>query len=668
MRQIQLPRFMIHLLLICAFLGNLFPGRVSAQASMSMHAYLTPANLASVRPQLPNDPVAAIQALVETIFGADEFDAQAAVGELMRRAGLPLVSIAGPVIGTPDELVLMDASIYVELLPDLTRSLRRGAFYTPVQLADLLLEIGFTSEALDPQVLVAALGQWGKQPDSILESIVAGATVRALSGRRLQVLYSGANPDLIQFDLLQVMLVLAHATSREAPLVKPSSWFTPQAVALIGSIGSQGIALPGWTAQTRGPCDDLAKLTQPATQLGGVGKEVAKEALVETFKTQLSEGAKENLDFGLKVYEKGSAVLSSLLLMMGATISVTDNKGGQTHFGHGGGGTNHVILKARASFDSAIAKQHVACYQLAGIDVPQSGPLEGYRVRWNFSQSLGGGYQGKFLTNISADSYKICASGSCGEVTGTSGTSTIEMYPPTERRPNQGTLMYGYVTATASLVKDDFPFALSDLLDLRNPAEFAASKTWDLAISAFQKAGLPSETHTIKVGYHGVDIYVAKGETNLWLLYVTAPVKLDIYTCTGLTGDWIGTGGLGGDTKAFLGEKVEQVFGIPVPENVKYIQENFHFMINPEVEENIIDINPEIKMTGIVRISQAQIAANRAIQLGKTVGRPVGEVEVEINSVPVSLLSFGAGTVYPVYSVPRDPRCPSSGEYYENYP
>jgi hypothetical protein len=361
-------------------------------------------------------------------------------------------------------------------------------------------------------------------------------------------------------------------------------------------------------------------------------------------------------------------VLSSLLLMMGATISVTDNKGGQTHFGHGGGGTNHVILKARASFDSAIAKQHVACYQLAGIDVPQSGPLEGYRVRWNFSQSLGGGYQGKFLTNISADSYKICASGSCGEVTGTSGTSTIEMYPPTERRPNQGTLMYGYVTATASLVKDDFPFALSDLLDLRNPAEFAASKTWDLAISAFQKAGLPSETHTIKVGYHGVDIYVAKGETNLWLLYVTAPVKLDIYTCTGLTGDWIGTGGLGGDTKAFLGEKVEQVFGIPVPENVKYIQENFHFMINPEVEENIIDINPEIKMTGIVRISQAQIAANRAIQLGKTVGRPVGEVEVEINSVPVSLLSFGAGTVYPVYSVPRDPRCPSSGEYYENYP
>jgi hypothetical protein len=667
--------FWSHLLLICILLGGFLPGADSVRAAASsagiasVPAFPTRSDLAALRAQLPDDPVAAVQALVDMVYGADETKAQTATGELLRRAGLPLVSISGPVIGLPDGLVLRDASIYVELLPDLTQALRRGSFYTPAQLSDLLLEVGLTTEPLDPQAIVAALGQWGKEPGSPLESLVAGATVRALSGRRLQVLYMGADLDTIQFDPLQVMLVLAHATSRAAPLAKPTSWKAPRLGFLMGSMGFPVVALTGWAAEQKGPCDDLAKVMERETQVGDATQEKIKEVLVDELKKGVNEHAVAAFDKGMETYAKGSAVVSTLLLMMGATIDINDNKGGLTHFAHAEGDrSTHVKLKAVAKFNSNIAKQHVACYQLAGIDVPPPGAMVGYQVRWNVSQSIGSGYEGKFLTSISADSHKIGGCGTCFELTGQDGSSTIEMYPPTEKKPNQGYLMAGYVYVTASLDKSDFPFKLSDLLGLKNPGGFAAGKTWDLAISALKRAGLPSQTRTIKVGYHGVDIYVAKGETGLFLLYVTAPVQLDIYTCNGLGGTWHGTGGLGGDTKTILGGLAETLTDTSIPENVKLIVEDFTFTIDPTADENKFDINPALKIYGIMRISQVQIAAHRAVKVGQNVGHPVGEVEVYFNGVPLTLLSFGAGTVYPLYSVPRDPRCPASGQYYENYP
>ena len=676
MPRTKLARFWGNLLLVFAMGGSQLPGPVSVQAAPAQpgivfgRSFPSRADMESLAAQLPVDPVAAVQVLVEMIFGNDESEAQAAVGELMRRSGLPLVSIDGPVIGAPDDLVLIDASIYVELLPDLTRALRRGSFYTSADLSDLLFDVGFSDELLDPRVLVTSLGQWGKQPGSPLESQVAGAAVRALSGRRLQVLYSGLYVDAVQLDPLQVMLVLAHATSRAAPLAQSASRLLPPVAGLIGSMGFSGAAMAQGGLLEKGPCDDLANLSEPETQVGGVVKEKLKETLIDTIKEgAIKESAHAAFDKAQATYEKGSAVLSTLLLLMGATININDNKGGQTHFEENGNGrAMRVTLTATAWFDSNIARKNVACYQLAGIKVPPPGPLVGYTIRWNDTQALAArGYQGKYLAPVPADAGKICASGSCGEPTGTSGTSTLEMYPATEHPPGVGALMYGYVHVTAGLVKNDFPFALSDLLGLKNPAGFVAQKTWDLALSAIQKAGLPSADHTIKVGYHGADIYIARGETSLWLIYVTAPVQLDVYTCSGLTGDWIGTGGLGGDTRAFLGEKVEQVFGVPVPEDVKYIRENFHFLINPDAEESIFDINPQIKMTGIMRISQILIGANKAVALRGIAARPVGEVEVEINGVPITLLSFGAGTVYPVYNVPEDPRCPGEARF-EYYP
>src|SRR5699024_2909721 len=71
------------------------------------------ASLTAVAAQLPPDPVDAAEALVGTIFGADDVAAVAATGELLRRAGLPLVSATGPVVALPDRLTIISDPIDV---------------------------------------------------------------------------------------------------------------------------------------------------------------------------------------------------------------------------------------------------------------------------------------------------------------------------------------------------------------------------------------------------------------------------------------------------------------------------------------------------------------------------------------------------------------------------
>jgi hypothetical protein len=288
--------------------------------------------------------------------------------------------------------------------------------------------------------------------------------------------------------------------------------------------------------------------------------------------------------------------------------------------------------------------------------------MVGFRVRWSLAQTHGRGHQGKYLSVVPADSRKLDSCGSCGEVTGPSGGSTLELYPPVERQPGVGVELKGYAVVTASLDKDDFPFKLKDLLGLRNPADFAASKAWDLAISALQRAGLPSQTRTIRVGYHGAEIYIARGQKAVFLVFANAPVLLDAYTCEGLNGRWQGIGG-------FLDVATYELwltdFGANFPEGPATLRE-LNFMINPEAAESIFDIVPG-SLTGAMRIDAALVAANRAVVVNQTVGRPVGEVEVLMGGATMDILGLGA-PIFPVIWMPEDERCPGGGSYFENSP
>lgn len=619
----------------------------------------------SLAQQIPDDPSAAARLLVEQIYGPDEAAANEAITEVLRRAAIPVVSINGPVVALPDNIVLADAAVYAELIPDLTRAVRAGDFYTVQQLGDLLLEIGISDQPdagrpMTLETLVGGLGKWGKREGAPVESAFAGAVTRALAGRRLQVLYPKADMVQLQFDPLQTILIIAHAsTDARTVAAAPTS-------SLLDRLSGVKVVY----AQDKGPCDDLEKvLAPPMGQVEETISKVVKEQIIESWKDfALSDAAKEALGKAGAVHEKGTAVLNVLLLLMGAQIDVVDNKGGETHFKHAEGDrSKHVEVHALAYFDSNIAKKKVACYKLAGIDVPPPGPLSGFKVHWSLDQSLGVGYQGKYLTAVTSDSQKIGGCGTCGETTGNDGRSKIELYPPVEKNPGTGYELSGGVRVTASLDKADFPFKLSDLLGLKDPGGFAAGKIWDLAVSAISRAGLPSKSTNIQVKYHGSEIYVSKGKSNLFLFYITAPVELDLYTCEGLNGTWHATGGMGGDEQTFFGDAAETVFGVDIPEGVTYIQSTT-FQINPDAVENRFDLVPEIKMTGVMKLDQALIAANRAVIVGTRVGRVVGEVDLQMDSMSLAPVAFFGSTTYPLYLVPEDPRCPPGEYYFENYP
>ena len=632
--------------------ANATPAAGTPEPPLADQTVLTTEEIAAVSVGLPQDSAQAA-ALVAMIHGPDERTALAATAELLRRGGLPLVAVDGQVIALPDAFALVDAEIYINFVTELTRATRRGDAYTPDQLATLLAEIGYGEGLLPPAVLVAGLGQWGKAPEAPAESATAGAAVRSLAGRRLEVLYLGADLSLIEFDPLQTTLILAHATSRTLPRAGPVALAPRPAGGLRYSPAPQP-----------GPCDALAQALEVPDQVQETMLEFMKGQIVDSWQEYaLSEQARESLGKVTNVYEKGTAVLNTLLLMLGAQIELSDNKGGATHFKHSEGDrSTHVTMLALAYFDSTIAQREVACYKLAGIDVPPPGPLVGYRVRWSLAQTHGRGHQGKYLTPVSADSKKLDSCGSCGEITGPSGRSTLELYPPVEREPGKGVEFKGFAVVTASLDKDDFPFKLKDLLGLKNPAGFAASKTWDLAISAIQRAGLPSQTRTVRVDYHGAEIYIARGQKDVFAVFASAPVLLDVYTCEGLNGQWHGIGGFG-DIATY--ELWLADFGADFPEGPATLREQ-NFMINPEAAESVFDIVPGL-LAGVMRIDHGLIAANRAVVVNQTVGRPVGEVEVLLEGGTMDILGLGA-PIFTVIWMPEDERCPGGGSYFENNP
>lgn len=127
---------------------------------------------------------------------------------------------------------------------------------------------------------------------------------------------------------------------------------------------------------------------------------------------------------------------------------------------------------------------------------------------------------------------------------------------------------------------------------------------------------------------------------------------------------------MGGDAKAFFGEMVETITGIPIPENVQYIRD-FNFVINPQAVENVFGIVPEGNMNGILRLDQTPTvgAAKFTILSDHRVGRPVGEVEIRLGDEPwPSVFIMSGSMVFPLYWVPEDPRCPPGEAYFENYP
>jgi hypothetical protein len=167
----------------------------------------------------------------------------------------------------------------------------------------------------------------------------------------------------------------------------------------------------------------------------------------------------------------------------------------------------------------------------------------------------------------------------------------------------------------------------------------------------------------VRVDYHGAEIYIVRGQKDVFLVFANAPVLLDAYTCEGLNGQWHGIGGWV-DVAGY--ELWLATFGLDLPDELPDTLRQLNFMINAEAAESLFDILPG-SLTGVMRIDQALIASNRAVVVNRTVGRPVGEVEVLLEGGTMDILGLGA-PIFPVIWMPEDERCPGGGSYFENSP
>ena len=534
------------------------PAAAVAAASSPLDPLIpTAASLAAIARGLPADPVGAAESLVGTIVGRDDAAAVAATGELLRRAGLPLVSAAGPVIALPDGPTIISDPIDVEQLPTLTRSVRDGTEFTPQQLADTLTYIGVTTTDLSSPTLVGTLAEWGKDPAAPAESRVAGAAVRALARSRGQLLVPAAMPD--QKTLATLKSDPGSLTAQQLSLLSAPgrlSGLDPLTVILLvahasGEVAGRATTAPAFGAAPTGLRRPAAADTgcQSLKDTPETGKAVSKKILRDDIVAgadMVKEGAGEAINEAFETYDKGTDVISTTMLLLGATIDLVASPSA-THFRHESGDPSRdVLFVANAAFNGPIAAKHLACWGLAGVDVPPNGPLNDFRVRWEIFGSL------PVLQAKAEDSDKLLH----GEPTH-DGVSTLWMYPRTETHPPAAGQSVPEQTVSeiviASLDKDDFPFKLTDLMGITGPEGAALSKAWDIAIAWIQKVGLPSRRISYPVSFHANSPYVIAAQTTMQIPgFASVRMDADLYSCQGPAGPWKGTVTLAGEAGAIL--------------------------------------------------------------------------------------------------------------------
>jgi hypothetical protein len=380
----------------------------------------------------------------------------------------------------------------------------------------------------------------------------------------------------------------------------------------------------------------------------------------------LKEGAKEVFDKATEAWGKAGASLSAIMLMLGARLSLTADKM-STHFKHQSGSkAEHVTLTAAASFDIKIAASKLECYSLAGLSIPKAGPLEGFTIRWSSEQDQRGTIQqggNAYLVAVSADSDKIAH----GAKTGADGKATLELKPPVEDPPGSGQKLKGSATYTAKLDKENFPFELGDLFSLAGgPFGFAIAKSFDLVKDVLTRAGLPEQTITIAVDYHGSDIVVAKGNGPVHLILAELPdVYIDLVSCSGPGGPFKGTGGFTGAQTTDL-MRLARKIGVYVPDGTPGISTQLSVTTNPGAANPFLILKGEGGkqfLDGVLTLYPDQPSTTAVTVLDDhRVGRPVGQIEILL----AGNTSIFGDLTWPVVRVSADPRCTAVKYAYDN--
>jgi hypothetical protein len=642
--------------------------------------------------RLPKDPVDAAEQLVAVAFGADFPKAVAAVGNLLLRVGLPLVSAAGPVVALPAGPVITNVPIDVEMLPTLTDALRSDVIFTPDQVATMLQVAGGMDQPLTGPQVVGILAEWGKRDGAPSEVVSAGATVRATAAARHQLLTPGTvadaatltnvaeHPDkvdaqtlgrvlasggTVDLDPLQVVLLAAHAGSDVAAGVQVGHGAPAHP-----SPPASGHSFLG--TATGSVCDYLDTSKPAGKEDGDLGKSIGKKVFRDWLKDAAQDrwGGKtgDNLGKAFKRLDQGLDLVTIILLQLGAKLEVTADKQ-TTHFRHeAGDSSRNVSFTARASFSSALAKQHLACWALAGISVPPDGPLAGYRVRWMLRA------EPQVLRVEPADEDMITD----GAKTDSDGrTPSVETYPRTESNPpakNADVPEQTVVeTMAASLDKDDFAIHLKDLFNIgtkvRNVSKILDAPmylAYQMAVSLAKRAVLPVAKLKIPVTYHGQNPYVISGNGQFDAIFLAkVGMTADFYSCNSVAGPWHGTASLTGLSDG----TIEIIAGGTAKEHSGTTKYSATFTLDRHsAKSQHVDINPKF---GLVieldpdAIDQLENSTSIADQYDRLSDRQVvGDGSWVIGGTDVRKVtgflspSLSDGITFHVVAVQRDPRCP----------
>ncbi len=612
------------LLLSALVLSPLTPQRISAQGQSKL-------------------PSAQAIDLVNTIYGDNVEDAQKATVELLRLAGLPVVSQAGPIVTKPDHLILAEAAIYSELIPTLTARVRSDTTFTVQQLATLITGFGITKKDIPPEGLIGAFSEWGKDADDPVEAQVAGAAVRALASHRGEVFYPGVDVKSVDVDPLSMILLIAH-------LAVPAHEVRQAALNPIDVYAKPRLDTD--------PCSSLNEVVNSDNPI--VIK--LKEKLTEKILSYLPEAVQNGIGFASSVLDPAVKGLNLLLVYLGAQLDLTPDKDVTEFKTHSGGPQDdkNIKLTATAKFDSTLAQSKLACYALAGINVPSNGPMGNYRIRWRMIGDLLGAYSPE-------DSKRLGDCGDCGELTSEeTGQSILTVQPPRyldDGTENQGKEHKGYVTIRASLDKDaEIPFSAADLLGALDPMGSAVSKTIDTVLEALQRMSYPTVGEVITVKYHGAKAYSMKANMNAWMLFVTVPVQVDLYSCDGISGPYTGKAGIPAVKGTDFGQMASAVAGKPLPTGFQAMNDHVSFSLpdHPQTSAEYPVVFNEL-LTGKVVFDKVP-SDPQIDQIG-----PVGTLELDLGKTPLADICDLTGSCNAkvrIIAESQDERCPGMGAHW----
>lgn len=501
---------------------------------------------------LPDEPHAAARALVHQIVTApSDNEAIGAVGEVLRRSGLPIVMGDGTVVALPDDGGYPDLPVLAGFLRDISRSVRSGMGYPASLLSDVFVAMGVSDGPIAWPALAYAIAGWAEEPDAPAFMKTASSAVRALSAERGQPIDATRGADETSLDTIQMLLLGAHVASEAYPRVEVTGTATTPA-------GNGPPRAATGRPAASDACQQLRQgfQNQPGFVKGAMGgvtwfiKTANEQAILQldadVYKGKLPPGVTEGpIAVGLK--RAGAVVdllgyLGALMTLAGLTFEADAVP--EMHYKHVDGDTStHRTLRVTASFDSGYSDEEVACMQVLGVKIPKNGPLTGFGVEWKFVDGSGT-FLGTSATDVAQGSRHLRVANNPGlgptaTTLDADGVATLTVKPPVEAEPvNRGDLQYATGIVEAKLVSP--PWKLGDYISFISPSKLANAITLE--------KWLPRRFITVPITFHGLEPVTIDGtQRDIFLLVGTLrSVGADLYSCEGLKGPWQGVGNYGG--------------------------------------------------------------------------------------------------------------------------